>query len=1002
MSNTVNNYTETDLGNISLNPRGEYDDSAAYEYLDTVSYRGGSYFCLAELETTITGIAPDAGRNSEYWQMIAAPGDMTPEYTAAHNDVIKKAVQVETSRAAVELAQQEIEAVQTDVQQLHSDTVQAAQEAENSKNSAANSAQSAEQSRKTVSESEQNINGQIAGFDSRVSEAVEQSKEEINTTKQQAINTITKQQTTSVNTVKTEGEKIITRVGNDAKTVADDRATVEEATQTVLNNAQEVARNAQTVASNTENAAASAESAKTSADNAAQSAKSVEDASKQIEQNKKDVDSLKEDLSNKITKFYASNQGEIHITDSDNGKIQDMMLYGKSEQNQYKGINLLPADISYLETIEVLIPKGTHIFWATDGTPALGGNFRFRNEDSTQETWFGVDAGKTAMTSTINIDAKYIDFLISKDQSVKICLGIGDDPVYEPYTGGQPSPSPDYPQEIKSVVNPTVKISSENETESQTVTLPYTLNAIPVSSDGNVTINGQQYIADYADVKRGKLVKMVDSSKLDNTQSIIGKTEWLLVEPQEIDLTQEEMQTLKTLATYYPTTNIFINSEQLDGYTVFNYPISMENDWNHVKQQIGDMREDFVNLKEYVKGANLPETWEQVVLAIKSKLYKEMYAVGDKFSNIWKDTNNSNKEYDNPLRINHFEDGLELEDGTTVNGMWLQTVYAHLKGVQFSHQQAFYVSGDGMVAGTYCVGFDYTWGDKGYVTKGDYWNFTLTKDVPAGGRLAGFYGAPDQPQTNWRVYVYSADGKTVLETVSAINKGQEGTLLGVMTAYGDENLNGIQQMAYGDNRYATSAIRQYLNSDKPKGEWWTAQTKWDIAPDQLSQIDGYLCGMDPELLAVLKPVKVVTYCNTVTATGQKQVKDITYDKVTLISLEQMYIEPQAAGEGEAHEYYKELNGTAKKFQWWQTYEILKTFAVENPTSPQYVRLRSANRGYAYSTWSVNSSGYVYNGAASVARRPASLMFIGAAPSDAISAPTDAENTQEENTQEAVA
>ena len=55
--------------------------------------------------------------------MIAAPGDMTPEYTAAYNDVINKAVQVETSRAAVELAQQEIEAVQTDVQQLHSDTV---------------------------------------------------------------------------------------------------------------------------------------------------------------------------------------------------------------------------------------------------------------------------------------------------------------------------------------------------------------------------------------------------------------------------------------------------------------------------------------------------------------------------------------------------------------------------------------------------------------------------------------------------------------------------------------------------------------------------------------------------------------------------------------------------------------------------------------------------------------------------------------------------------------
>lgn len=662
MSNTVNNYTETDLGNISLNPRGEYDSSVEYEYLDAVSYQGGSYFCLAELETTITGIAPDAGRNSEHWQMIAAPGDMTSEYTAAYNDVINKAAQVETSRAAVELAQQEIEAVQTDVQQLHSDTVQMAQQAENSKNSAANSAQSAEQSRKTVSESEQNINGQITGFDSRVSEAVEQSKEEINTTKQQAINTITNQQTTSVNTVKTEGEKIITRVGNDAKTVADDRATVEEATQTVLNNAQEVARNAQTVASNTENAAASAESAKTSAGNAAQSAKSVEDASKQIEQNKKDVDSLKEDLDNKITKFYASNQGEAHITDSDNGKIHDMVLYGKSEQNQYKGINLLPTSISYNEIIEASIPKGTHIFWATDGTPALGGNFKFYNEDKTQETWFGVDAGKTAMTSTIDIDVKYIEFLISKNQSVKICLGIGDDPVYEPYTGGQPSPSPDYPQEIKSVVNPTVKVTNEDGLKVQSVTLNnITLNAIPVSSGGNVTIDGQQYIADYVDVERGKVVRMCERKTLNTKNgkineeyrlafdigdnavengsrecifSIFKWESWVtctvgsmlyvknikksnnesytaqelkelsldfdviyqLAEKQETDLTTEQTQALKELATYYPVTNITVNSEQLDGYTVFNYPISMKNGWDYVKKQLNDNREYIYNI----------------------------------------------------------------------------------------------------------------------------------------------------------------------------------------------------------------------------------------------------------------------------------------------------------------------------------------------------------------------------------------------------------------------
>lgn len=268
-----------------------------------------------------------------------------------------------------------------------------------------------------------------------------------------------------------------------------------------------------------------------------------------------------------------------------------MVLYGKSEQNQYKGINLLPTDISYLEIIEVSIPKGTRIFWATDGTPALGGNFRFYNEDKTQETWFGVDAGKTAMTSTMNIDAKYIEFLIPEDQSVKICLGIGDDPAYEPYTGGQPSPSPDYPQEIKSVVNPIVKLSNKGGTQFETVTLPYTLNAIPVSSGGNVTIDGQQYIADYVDVERGKVVRIVDSSKLDNTQTIIDKTEWLLAEQQETDLTTEQTQALKELVIYYPATNISVNSEQLDGYTVFNYPISMENGWNYVKKQLNDNRD---------------------------------------------------------------------------------------------------------------------------------------------------------------------------------------------------------------------------------------------------------------------------------------------------------------------------------------------------------------------------------------------------------------------------
>lgn len=66
---------------------------------------------------------------------------------------------------------------------------------------------------------------------------------------------------------------------------------------------------------------------------------------------------------------------------------------------------------------------------------------------------------------------------------------------------------------------------------------------------------------------------------------------YILVTPIEIDLTEEENAALKELATYYPVTNISINSEQIDGYTIFNYPISMANGWNYVKQQLNDNRD---------------------------------------------------------------------------------------------------------------------------------------------------------------------------------------------------------------------------------------------------------------------------------------------------------------------------------------------------------------------------------------------------------------------------
>ena len=136
------------------------------------------------------------------------------------------------------------------------------------------------------------------------------------------------------------------------------------------------------------------------------------------------------------------------------------------------------------------------------------------------------------------------------------------------------------------------------------------------------------------------------------------------------------------------------------------------------------------------------------------------------------------------------------------------------------------------------------------------------------------------------------------------------------------------------------------------------------------------------------PVKVTTYCDTVTEEGKAQVKDVTYDKVALRSLEQMFCNPQIAGEGEAHEYYKQLRGSDTKYRQWQTYPELKTFGCENHQSAQVVRLRSAYRGNAHSTWNVYASGYIYFNCASTSWRCQPLVLIGK--SNTISAPTDAE------------
>lgn len=320
------------------------------------------------------------------------------------------------------------------------------------------------------------------------------------------------------------------------------------------------------------------------------------------------VGSLKEDLSNKITKFYASNQGETHLADSDNGKIQDMMIYGKSSQDGTPSVEN-PVEIKSVvnPTVKLL---GSNILKIRDGeyqdvgcTITVSNGVIKLNGTSTvnKRIYLPIDTPSMLKEGTEiifcpnniksieNINKCYVDYSNENTKSLSIAR---QDARYEFKLSIKITRGNTFNDETwKPQILIGKQITPFEPYKEQSIQLPITLNAIPVSSDGNVTINGQQYIADYVDVERGKLVRRVDSSKLDNTQSIIDKTEWLLAEEQETDLTTEQIQALKELVTYYPVTNISVNSEQLDGYTVFNYPISIANGWNYVKQQLNDNRD---------------------------------------------------------------------------------------------------------------------------------------------------------------------------------------------------------------------------------------------------------------------------------------------------------------------------------------------------------------------------------------------------------------------------
>lgn len=277
-------------------------------------------------------------------------------------------------------------------------------------------------------------------------------------------------------------------------------------------------------------------------------------------------------------------------------------------------------------------------------------------------------------------------------------------------------------------------------------------------------------------------------------------------------------------------------------------------------------------------------------------------------------------------------------------------------------------------AGNYYFTFAANWGT--HVVANDVVSFTLPNDVEFGERICGCYGAPDQAKANWKVYVVTDSGKTI---GNAINTGSDttGTNLGVMqaatrVASGTYFLNCIHEVAYGYNRWMISGLRQWLNSAEVANAWWESFDALDVRPDYLATKPGFLAGYAEDVRKYFKPIKIVT----VAPNGDGNVEDVTYDRVFLSSLEQMYCVPQfAAKEGEYWEYYKRLLGRTTPAPTGYTYPRLIKYALNAPTSARYCFRRSAYRYVANGVWHSHASGAVGSAGAAFAYSCAPSVFI---------------------------
>lgn len=521
MAETVNDYTETDLGNVAPNPLGDYSETAEYEYLDLVAYAGGSYMCILA-EGTVTGTAPTPGKTTEIWQEVSRPGNLTPEYVALHDDVVNKAASVAEDAASVAADRVQVEGMKENVAALQEQTAQDAQLTKGYRESAAGYASAAETSRTAAGESEENVRALVNGFDGHVEEQKTSAQDDITTSRQAAIKAIASQQVLSVNAVKQEGQKAINKTNADVEATAADRAAVSEMAAAVDSQAAQVAQNAAQVAEDKATAENYMQTAGESKKQALEAAERLKDSVDLVQKNTVDLLGKASVIIGSATSYDGT---PVEVNDSAEMPLQGLNVYGKSKQVTTTGANLFDAnDVSkgyvsddsgsnivvansYCSNFITVSAKTKYYLYSGQDGGRWGAFY-----DSSKTFILGIGPDKYNSVFETPENAAYVRFTVNynnnnnPDFARNVIFAKSDVALpFELYTGGKPSPSPEYPQEMVSI--------GEN-------------GSIGVEIAGKNLLNEDKYYSAY---KQTDGMYKVDNVKLNDIRiifdsSMVGKT----------------------------------------------------------------------------------------------------------------------------------------------------------------------------------------------------------------------------------------------------------------------------------------------------------------------------------------------------------------------------------------------------------------------------------------------------------------------------------------------